>query len=375
MTALPDGSAPHGRDVAKRGAEIITEIWNRRNEPLVPLEIGGGVLVEPYLGAIVLLNGGTGAGKTSLGMDIAIRHAVDRGPAIVASLEMPLQIIGARIVGILCDESWTGVLRGLVAHEDMLGQWPDRLRIVERRDAIIDNLRASVAAARRDYPDEPVLVVVDYVQIMDNDEREIRRRVARAMAELDALATEHRAVVLALSQGSRASSRLLASGKKVGRETADAGAEAAELERWSVYTIGIGGHVPTDGDWSAVDLSIGKGRIGGGDTVRPACYCGRTGAWRVTGDARPAAEVRAERERKRADKGQRNAESAILGAAGQATEPKPEPSSDHSLGLARPRRVPRRSPPCSTAASSWRSVCEPTRAARCRGRCGPANEL
>jgi replicative DNA helicase len=203
MTALPAGSAPHGRDVAKRGTEIISEIWNRRNEPLVPLEIEGGVLVEPYLGAIVLLNGGTGAGKTSLGMDIVIRHAVHRGPAIVASLEMPLRIIGARIVGIRCDESWTGVLRGGVAHEHMLGQWPDRLRIVERRDATIDNLRASVAAARRDYPDEPVLVVVDYVQIMDNEEREIRRRVARAMAELDALATEHRAVVLALSQHRR----------------------------------------------------------------------------------------------------------------------------------------------------------------------------
>jgi hypothetical protein len=316
------GPQPGGRDVAKRGPEIIADIWDHRDEPLVPLEIGGGVLVETYLGGIVLLIGGTGAGKTSLALDVAIHHAVNRGPAIVASLEMPLQIIGARIVGIRCHESWAGVLRGAVAHEEMLGQWPGRLRIVERRDATIDNLRASVAVARRDYPDEPVLVVVDYVQIMDNEEREIRRRIARAMMELDVLATEHRAVVLALSQGSRASSRQLASGAKLGRETADAGAEAAELERWSVYTIGIGGHVPTDGDWSTVDLSIGKGRIGGGDTVRPACYCGRTGAWRITGDAQTAAEVRAERESKRAGKGQHDAESAILRAAGQAAEPK-----------------------------------------------------
>ena len=112
----------------------------------------------------------------------------------------------------------------------------------------------------------------------------------------------------------------------MGRETADAGAEAAELERWSVYTIAIGGKaggkVSTDGEWSAVSLSIGKGRLGGGDTVRPASYWGRTGAWRVTGEARPAAEVRAERQGKKPGKGQRNAELALLAAAGQATEPK-----------------------------------------------------
>jgi hypothetical protein len=96
--------------------------------------------------------------------------------------------------------------------------------------------------------------------------------------------------------GSRVSSRQLASGERLGRDTADAGAEAAELERWSVYTIGIGGHAPSEGDWSAVDLSIGKGRIGGGDMVYPGRYCGRTGAWRLAGVPRPAAEVKAERE-------------------------------------------------------------------------------
>jgi len=311
-----------GRDVAKRGAEIIAEIWDHRDEPLVPLEISGGVLIETYLGSIVLLIGGTGAGKTSLALDVAIHHAVNRGPAIVASLELVKRILGARVIGIRCGESWPGVLTGHVQHEHMLQQWPNRLRIIERRDATIENLHASVAAVRAEFPGEPLLLVVDYVQLMDNPEREIRRRVAQAMAQLDDLATEHRAVILALSQGSRASARQLASGKKLGRETADAGAEAAELERWSVYTIGIGGHGPTVDEWSVVDLSIGKGRLGGGDTVRSAYYCGRTGAWRVTGDARPAAEVRTERQGEKAGKGQRSAELAILGAAGQATEPK-----------------------------------------------------
>jgi hypothetical protein len=233
--------------VAKRGADIIAGIWERRNEPLVPLEIGGGSLCAVYLGGITLLNGGTGAGKTSLALDVAIRHAIHRGPAIVASLELPERIIGARVVGIRCDESWPGVLTGGVQLEHMLQQWPDRLRIIERRDATIANLHESRAAVRAEFPDEPPLLVVDYVQLMPNDEREIRRRVARAMEQIDELATEHNAVVLGLSQTSRAVARQLATGEKLGRETADAGAEAAELERWSVYTIGIGGHAPTDG--------------------------------------------------------------------------------------------------------------------------------
>jgi hypothetical protein len=288
--------APRGRDVAKCGPEIIADIWDHRDEPLVPIEIGDGVLVETYLGGIVLLIGGTGAGKTSLALEVAIRHAVNRGPAIVASLELVKRILGARVIGIRCGESWPGVLTGRVQREHMLQRWPDRLRIIERRDATIENLHASVAAMRAEFRGEPVLLVVDYVQLMDNAEREIRRRVARAMAELDDVATEHRAVVLALSQGSRASARQLASGEKLGRDTADAGAEAQELERWSVHTIAIGGHAPNDGEWSAVDLSIGKGRIGGGDTVHPGRYCGRSGAWRLAGDPRPAAEVRAERE-------------------------------------------------------------------------------
>jgi hypothetical protein len=287
---------PAGRDVAKRGPDIIDEIWDLRDEPKVPLEIGDGVLVDPHLGSIALLIGGTGAGKTSLALDIAIRHAAKRGPALVGSLELVKRILGARVIGIRCAESWSGVLTGEVPREHMLQQWPDRLRVIERRDVTVDNLRASAEALQAEFPGEPLLVVVDYVQIMDNEEREVRRRVARSMAALDELATGRRAVVLALSQGSRASSRELASNERLGRETTDAGAEAAELERWSTYTIAIGGKGATDNDWTAVNLSIGKGRMGGGDMVHPGRYCGRTGAWRLAGDARPAAEVRAERE-------------------------------------------------------------------------------
>jgi hypothetical protein len=52
----------------------------------------------------------------------------------------------------------------------------------------------------------------------------------------------------------------------------------------------------------SVDLSIGKGRMSGGDRVVPMTYWGRSGRWCIAGAARSAAEVRAERQDQSAGK-------------------------------------------------------------------------
>lgn len=316
------------RRVAKGGPEIVEEIWRRRDEPHIDLRIRGDVLASIYPGGIATLTGGTGAGKTSLAMEVAIRHAVESGPAIVASLELPMQIIGARVIGIRCDESWSGVLKGVVARERMLEQWPARLRVIERLDATFASIEAELEAMKAEHPAEPVLVVVDYVQIMENNEREIRRRVARSMEHIDELATRYRCGVLALSQMSRAAARAVGGSERVGADTVDAGAEAADLERWSVCTIAIGARGPAaEGDWAPVDLNLGKGRTGGGDMVQPALYCGRSGAWRLSGNARPAQEVKAERATKRTDR----KVSTLVHAIPSKLDSSPEPLSRMEL--------------------------------------------
>src|SRR6185436_14166176 len=66
----PANATRRGRDVRKRGPEIIAEIEERKDERLVPLKLGPDALVSTYLGSIVLLNGGTGAGKTSLALQV-----------------------------------------------------------------------------------------------------------------------------------------------------------------------------------------------------------------------------------------------------------------------------------------------------------------
>jgi hypothetical protein len=130
-----------------------------------------------------------------------------------------------------------------------------------------------------------VLVAVDYLQIVESDMREERLKVADVIAKIDELARNHRAVVLAISQMSRASSRAARNGEAIGADSTDGGAESAAIERAATVTLSIGASGPEREDGTrAVDLSIGKGRMTGGDRVLPMSYCGRSGRWCLTGE-------------------------------------------------------------------------------------------
>jgi hypothetical protein len=252
-------------------------------------------------GGIVLLIGGTGRRKTSMGACLAVEHARDAGPAIAMSLELPADEWTARAIGSRREAAWAEVLRGGVPRDDMESALPDRLARIDRGDASVEALGQAIDDLRAEYPDQPVLCIVDYVQLatVDGDE-DMRIRIGRVMKAIDALARSKRVVVLALSLGSRASSRELAAGDRVGAATTDAGAESADLERWSTVTIAIGtiGQEGEDGS-SPAELSIGKSRMGRGDVVIAARSDGRTGRWWIAGEARPAADVKAERQSER----------------------------------------------------------------------------
>jgi hypothetical protein len=306
----------------RRGSAIVDAILEFQHEPWIKLLLGGDELAEVRPGGIALLTGGTGSGKSSLAASLLVEHARHVGPAIAASLELPLDEFGARAIGLQRETSWKNVFQGRLARSEMESALPPRFAILERSHATIVNLEALITELRREYPGEPVLAAVDYVQLVTSSETEIRRRVADAMVQIDRVARGCRIVVIALSQGSRASSRALASGEKIGAETADAGAEASELERWSSITVAIGtkGQAADDGS-CAVELSLGKTRMGAGDAVIPARYWGLSGRWRLAGAPRPASEVRAERVSERDAEKRSAAELAIAAAAERATEP------------------------------------------------------
>lgn len=319
----PPFVAPSVRRPWRRCRDLVDVILERAKEPWVTLQLGDAQIVQVRAGGIVLLIGGTGRGKTSLTATLLVEHAQRSGPALSASLELTGDEWTARAIGVRTNSGWASVLRGEVPVGQMLGALPERLAIIERDDASVQVLEQAIDELAREYPNEPILVAVDYVQLIGADsEDEIRPRIGKVMRTLDRITRSKRVVLIALSQGSRASSRALSSGEALGAATTDAGAESADLERWASVTLAIGQHGPEAADGScAADLSIGKSRMGGGDRVLPARYHGKSGLWHLVGDARLATDVRAEREAERKSKGLQAASLAISALLAKAGAP------------------------------------------------------
>jgi energy-coupling factor transporter ATP-binding protein EcfA2 len=313
--ADPDPPPPR----AHRPPALVDLIMRHANEPLVPLKLGGDELAVIRPGGIVAVMGPTGAGKSSLVAGVLVAHD---GPTVVLSRELPADEFAARAIGMQKDASWLDVLTGKVPRHEMERVLMPRLYVLDRKDATLGALHGAIQAAQQEYPGQQVLVAIDYVQILESPEREARAKVADVLARIDDIARAYRVVVLAISQMSRASSRAARNGEALGADSTDGGAESAAIERFATMTLSIGASGPDREDGTrAVDLSIGKGRMTGGDRVLPMSYCGRTGRWRMAGDARRTEEVRAEREGQRNGAKQRTAELAMVAAADKATEP------------------------------------------------------
>jgi replicative DNA helicase len=322
-TARLSAAVETRRPTLRRAPDLVDAILAHAGDPWLTLELAGGEIASVRAGALVVVMGPTGAGKSSLVAGIVVRHARRAGPAIYLSRELPADELGARIVGMQCDASWPEVLRGQIAREHMAKALDlPRLVIIERDDATLAALCSELRAARVSHPDSPVLAAVDYAQIIGEAGDDQRVRVSDTMAQIDRLAREHSAVVLVVSQMSRANARSARAGESVGAETTDGGAESAAIERYASLTLTIGclGPVADDGS-QAAQISIGKYRMGSGDRVLPMRYEGRSGRWRVDGEARPAAEVRAESRANREDSALRVAVGAVRDTATRAPEP------------------------------------------------------
>ena len=307
-----------------RAPDLVEEIEKRQNDPWVSLRVRSEELCRVRAGGIAVVIGGSGSGKSSLVSNMLIAHAMHSGPAIALSIELPADELAARIVGIRCDASWEQVLRGQVKREFMADALNlPRLYVLDRKNATIENLAKCAAHVARVHPGEPILAAIDYAQLIQSKEREVRLRVADAFERIDDCAREYRFVALAVSQMSRASSDLAAQGERLGAESASLGAESASIERFASVTITIGKRSEPRPDGSrGVEVSIGKARMGDlGDTVRVGSYFGRTGLWDLSGEVRSAADVRAERTTDKQKSKHADIRNALVGAAHQAAGP------------------------------------------------------
>lgn len=325
---LADGTMPGNAPVRKPwriASEYVAEIRARSKEAWISLELGGRQIVRCRPGGMVVIMGPSGGGKSSLTAALLVNHARYSGPAIYLSPELPGDELAARMIGMQCNMSWEDVLHGQLSDEHMMQALAlPRLAIVERRDATTPALTQTITDFRALYPGEPLLFAVDYTQIFGGApaQHEARMRLNSVIAELDQVARDYRAVGIPVNQMSRANAKVARAGDALGAETADMAAESAAIERYATVTLAIGGlkKVNEDGD-QVGQLSVGKARMGGGDTVFPIRFEGRTGRFIVEGDARPAAEVRAELAEQKDQSKMDAACMAILGAAAQAREP------------------------------------------------------
>lgn len=314
---------PPPRKPWRLASEYVADIRARANEAWVSLELGGREIVRCRPGGMVIVMGPSGGGKSSLTAALMVNHARFSGPAIYLSAELPGDEIAARMIGMQTDSSWEDVLRGRLADEFMRQALDlPRLAIVERRDATTNSLIKTIVEFKGLFPDQPILFAVDYTQIFGAPGDEARLRMSSVMAEIDTVARDYRAVGIPVNQMSRANARAARDGDKLGADTADMAAESAAIERFATVTLAIGGLkvVNEQGD-QVGQLSVGKARMGGGDTVYPLRFEGRTGRCVIEGDAKPAAEVRAELAEKREVNAVENACMALLGAAGSASDP------------------------------------------------------
>ncbi len=295
--------APPG---GRRLVDIIPELARNRERPVFKTGLPQVDDLAPLMGGhVVVLIGGSGSGKSTLTLQIAQHHAITLGPSLMISLELSGPELGARIISRECNVAWFAALRGDIGDGTMRQILAnDRMRIVDDFAATPSMIRNHVLALQREYPDQLILVVIDYVQILEAEGRDERERVKRAIEGLRSLAKDLGVVLLLVSQSSREGARKLRAGDAVGTEASTTGAESSQIERAAYVTLSLGEMADNiDGIGPVVvNLSIGKARMGRGDRVIPLEYDGKRGAWSEVGEVVTAAKHRADKSDKKSGK-------------------------------------------------------------------------
>lgn len=310
--------------------EHVEEIEHHKHDPWIALRLGPESLLSLRAGSMAVLVGGPGSGKSTLAANLLWQHAEEVGVSIMHSVELPGMEFTARLVGLRTDSSWVDVLTGRVPYEEMQRVTAlERFAVLERDYATIGNLRRCAEAMRARFPRLPILVAVDYVQILENERAEggpraeERLRIADIVKALDKLARDLGLVIIALSQMSTANDKIARSGEALGADGgAELAAETSAFNRYASVGISIGKKSDPFQDGSrTVEVSIGKFRMGAGDRVVPMREWGRSGLWRIDGEAKTAQEVRESRDVERAEKERQALEDQIMGAAQRSTTP------------------------------------------------------
>jgi len=169
--------------------------------------MGGGLWPGTYV-----LVGNTGSGKTQLAMQAAMHAAREGVPVLYIGLEMNSLMFVSRVIGLLSGTPWSRLYLGqepriahtLIAHGDTLGSLPLYFEAPPPHGWTSAEMKAAAESIKRRHPDQTMMVVLDYLQIMSGDSGEpMHERIGRAAYQAVALVQHVGAVVLLVSSTAR----------------------------------------------------------------------------------------------------------------------------------------------------------------------------
>lgn len=174
-----------------------------------------------------VLIAGTAAGKTQFALECSL-HAAMTGSAVgYVSLELNEEDILARVASTALKKKnitlpWSKIYRGEI-NEEELSQVQQEFEIVRNLPFYVDfgtttgwatsKLEKIACSMKECYPNAPIFLVVDFLQLVGNEPNEradLRERIGKAAYLARQVARQHRASILLISSTARANYNLFA---------------------------------------------------------------------------------------------------------------------------------------------------------------------
>lgn len=252
--------------------------------------LGGGFLQK----TLTVLTAGTGKGKTSFALELALAHATT-APVIFYVGEMTPPLVASRLIAQRRKIPWNHVIEGRLPAEDLAQALEGLdLRFVPRCADAVGAVRREIEHALVECPGTTPLVIIDYIQLLADIGKDMRISTMQAVVDLRLLAETQPVVTLAISQSSRGGSTRIREGGGSAEDYVDTGAETAMIEQAAANVLVLSFKSAEDADEHEVTLMIAKARLRGPGKVGFKFH-GPTGRWSEL-DGVPLSKAEGERE-------------------------------------------------------------------------------
>lgn len=282
---LPKPPPPPPKQMVERAKDIYTlgDVWGDFRAELQRRSAGGYAPVLSGIdsldrlldggapcGAITLLCGPPGTGKTSLATSWGLQQARSGKPVLMWSLEMPAEDIYSRIVTLETSQAWGQVRRGdhvkaVELLEERVSELP--FRVIDRSEtATVGHLEVELERLANHFGSKP-FVVVDYAQqiVRAQSDQGMRRAADESSSALLGLALRHDVAVLALSSVGRGAYNVLSDDNRPQLDRILGMAkDSGQFEFDAAVVMGIALLAPRRDGRRTGWLAVGKNRLGGG---------------------------------------------------------------------------------------------------------------